>query len=145
MKTAKQCTQTLNEAITHKLTDLHRKVGRSRFFFHKLMEKYSCMGCLELRLDIADNIVIHLEGLRQNVIRNIRLGPKHCIRNCDNTRVLTAQSSNGDGVSIINISLIVYEANWKYKHIALLQHLFDKVVLRIRLDKPNFQATFQDS
>ncbi len=75
---------------------------------------------LEFFLKILNHILVKLEGLRENIRINGRIGSKDSIRYCDYTCILATETSNGNCIGFSHIELEVYETNRKDKHIPLV-------------------------
>ena len=72
----------------------------------------------KLFYEMVDNILVQLESLGENIRINRWIRSKCCICYSDYTRILTAQTSKSNSISLCNIELKVNEANRKYKNIS---------------------------
>ena len=99
----------------------------------------------ELRLKIVNLILVHLEGLRENISWYCWLWSKHCICNGDHAWVLATQWSNGHCVCCSHIELEVNETLWEDENVSFVKDLGDEVVVRIRGDKGHIKCSLQDS
>ncbi|URE05077.1 hypothetical protein MUK42_19161 [Musa troglodytarum] len=101
---------------------------------------------LELSLKPVDGLLVHLESLGENLVRDGWLGPEHSVGDGDGARVLAAESTDGDGVGVPRIELEVDEALREHKHITLLQHLGEETiaVVAVGCDEADEELSFYD-
>ena len=77
------------------------------------------------------------------MLRNGRLGSKHCVGNSDDSRVLAAQACKSHGTALAIVELEVDEALWEDEHVSLVQDLGDERVVWIRGNKANEERALQ--
>ena len=99
---------------------------------------------LKFGLNLGDGGLLNLEGFSQNVGRNIRVRPKHCICNGDDARVLAAESGESHGGSVPDVLLEVNETHRKNKHIALVKHFGEETILGVGGDEADEECAFED-
>ncbi|URE06662.1 hypothetical protein MUK42_19210 [Musa troglodytarum] len=100
----------------------------------------------ELSLKPVDGLLVHLESLGENLVRDGRLRPEHSVGDGDGAGVLATESTDGDGVGVPRVELEVDEALREHKHITLLQHLGEETiaVVAVGCDEADEELSFYD-
>ena len=75
---------------------------------------------MEYFLKIIDHILVHLEGLDENIRINGRIRSKDRICHCDNPKILATETRKGNSIGLSYVELEVNETNWEHKDISLI-------------------------
>jgi hypothetical protein len=79
---------------------------------------YSCLT--ELFLKIFNNMLVHLEGLTENIWIDKWIRSKDNLCYGDETRILAAETGKSNSISLSYIKLEVNETNWKDEDISCI-------------------------
>ena len=98
----------------------------------------------ELFLESTHYILSQLERLSENIRVDRWIRPKDCICNGDDARILAAQSSNSNCMSLCNMELKMNEASWIHENISWAQDFRDKMIIWIWCDNTNMEGAIQN-
>lgn len=94
-------------------------------------------------LQLIDNRLINLERLGQYISVYCRIRTENRISNGDNTRILTAQKCDCDGIPLPNVLLKVNKPQGENKHVSLLKDFGNQPVLRVGRDEAHEHSALQ--
>lgn len=98
---------------------------------------------LELSLNAVYDLVIHLERLGKDIIRDGRLRSEYSIGNGYDSRVLAAQSCKGYSIVRSIVELEMGQSLREHKYISFVKNLCEQLVLRVRCHKANIETALQ--
>ncbi|THU71194.1 hypothetical protein C4D60_Mb08t32960 [Musa balbisiana] len=98
---------------------------------------------LEMSLNPVYDLLVHPEGLSEDIIRDGGFGAEDGIGNGDQPRVLAAETGECDGLVGAVVELEVDEALGEHKHITLAKHFGDEPVVGVGGDEADVERAFQ--
>ena len=75
---------------------------------------------MEYFLKIINHILVHLEGLDENIRINGRIRSKDCVCYSDGPNILATKTGKGNSIGLSYVELEVNETNWEHKDISLI-------------------------
>ncbi|URE33573.1 porphobilinogen deaminase [Musa troglodytarum] len=89
------------------------------------------------------DLLVHLKGLGEDVIRDGRFGAEDGIGDGDHPRVLAAETGDCDGRLGAEVELEVDEALGEHEHVTLANHFGDEPVVGVGGDEADVERAFQ--